>query len=253
MEQRTPLGIEFTRALTRQLVISQSYLLGRFVKGTSGALHQVGDYATGLENIAPFVRRDPPHSLRGKGPLAAIFIKLRLRWLLQNYVKPPRRSANYHPCDFILARLYAIMAGLRRINKTEILQDNGTFLSWLGLSRFPDQSTRRRFLKRMGSGSIRQLVTLHDQLRAQLFPLPRRRTTLTFDLDSVVLTVYGKPQFARLGYNPKKHGRRSYHPLVGFEAHLQEFWHGSLRPGNTVTSTGLVAFVRRCLDKVPSS
>jgi Transposase DDE domain group 1 len=34
---------------------------------------------------------------------------------------------------------------------------------------------------------------------------------------------------------------------------LQEFWHGSLRPGNTVTGTGLVAFVRRCLEKVPSS
>jgi hypothetical protein len=56
-----------------------------------------------------------------------------------------------------------------------------------------------------------------------------------------------------VGYNPKKHGRRSYHPLICFEAHLQEFWHGSLRPGNAVTGTGLVTFVKRCLAKVPSS
>src|SRR5215472_7994700 len=194
MEQRTPLGIEFTRALTRQLVISQSYLLGRFVKGTSGALHQVGDYATGLENIAPFVRRDPPHSLRGKGPLAAIFIKLRLRWLLQNYVKPPRRSANYHPCDFILALLYAIMAGLRRINKTEILQYNGIFLSWLGLSRFPDQSTLRRFLKRMGSGSIRQQhhgsaprLSLSGTVRSRA--QDDRKTPASLNLNSLNLQV----------------------------------------------------------------
>jgi hypothetical protein len=179
--------------------------------------------------------------------------KLGLRRLLQRSLRMSRRNADYGAADLILALLYAIMAGLRRINKTEILQYNGTFLSLLGLSRFPDQSTLRRFLKGMSPRSVRQLVTLHDQLRAQLFPLPRRRTPLTFDLDSVVLTVYGKHQFARVGYNPKKRGRRSYHPLVCFEAHLQEFWHGSLRPGNTVTATGLVAFVQRCLEKVPSS
>jgi hypothetical protein len=164
----------------------------------------------------------------------------------------PGRNTDYQASDLILALLYAIMAGLRRINKTEILQYNGTFLSLLGLSRFPDQSTLRRFLKRMSPRSIRQLVSLHDQLRAQLFPLPRRRTSLVFDLDSVVLSVYGQQQFARVGYNPKKWGRRSYHPLIGFEAYLQEFWHGSLRPGNVVTATGLPAFVQRCLEKAPS-
>ena len=98
---------------------------------------------------------------------------------------------------------------------------------------------------------IRQLVALHDHLRTRLFPLPKPRTTLTFDLDSVVLTVYGKLQYARVGYNPHKRGRRSYHPLICFEAHLQEFWHGSLRPGNTVSSTGLVPFLKLCLAKVP--
>jgi len=141
------------------------------------------------------------------------------------------------------------MAGLRRVNKTEILQYNGTFLSLLGLSRFPDQSTLRRFLQRMSTHSVRQLV----RLRAQLFALPRRRTTLPFDLDSVVLTVYGQQPFARVGYNPKKHGRRSYPPIICFEAHWQEFWQGSLRPGHAVTASGVVAFVQRCLDKVAPS
>lgn len=177
--------------------------------------------------------------------------KLRLRWLIQHYVKSPQRNADYLPCDLIMALLYAIMAGLRRINKTEILQYNGVFLSLLGLSRFPDQSTLRRFLKRLPPKAIRQVVVLHDQLRTSLFGLPKRRTTLIFDLDSVVLIIYGKLQFAKVGYNPKKRGRRSYHPLLCFEAHLQEFWHGSLRPGNTVGSTGAVPFLKICLAKVP--
>ena len=55
---------------------------------------------------------------------------------------------------------------LRRINKTDILQYNGALLEMLGLERFPDQSTLRRFLKRLPPESIRQLVRLHDSLRA---------------------------------------------------------------------------------------
>src|SRR5256885_1621136 len=63
--------------------------------------------------------------------------KLGLRRLLQQWIRIPRHSAGYRPSDLILALLYAIMAGLRRINKTEIL------------ACFPDQSTLRRFLKRI--------------------------------------------------------------------------------------------------------
>jgi hypothetical protein len=177
--------------------------------------------------------------------------KLGLRRGLQRSIRLLRRNANYLHSDLILALLYSIMAGLRRINKTEILQYNGTFLSLLGLPRFPDQSTLRRFLKQMPAQAIRQLVALHDQLRAKLFSLPKPRTTLTFDLDSVVLTVYGHTQWARVGYNPKKRGRRSYHPLLCFEAHLQEFWHGSLRPGDAASSTGVVPFLKLCMGKVP--
>jgi hypothetical protein len=84
-----------------------------------------------------------------------------------------------------------------------------------------------------------------------LFALPKPRATLVFDLDSVVITIYGKYPFAKVGYNPKKHGRRSYHPLLCFEAHLQEFWHGSLRPGDAATGTGVVPFLKTCLAKAP--
>jgi hypothetical protein len=89
-------------------------------------------------------------------------------------------------------------------------------------------------------------------MRAQLFCLPDQRTSLVFHLDSVVLTLYGKQQGARLGYNPKKMGRPSYHPILCFEAHGQEFWHGSLRPGDAAANTGARALVARCLEKVPA-
>jgi len=46
--------------------------------------------------------------------------RLGLRRLLQQSLRMSQPNADYHPSDLILALLYAVMAGLRRINKTEI-------------------------------------------------------------------------------------------------------------------------------------
>ena len=179
--------------------------------------------------------------------------KLGLKRFFQRYVRTGSRRGPYQDAELFLALLDAIIMGLRRINKTEILQYNGAFLEMLGLKHFPDQATLRRFLKRLPPKTIRQLGRLHDSLRAHLFALPHFPSSLTFDIDSVVITVYGKQQGAQVGYNPKKHGRRSYHPIFCFEAHRQEFWHGMLRPGNTVAATGARHFIQACLDKAPSA
>jgi hypothetical protein len=92
--------------------------------------------------------------------------------LLQRDVTIARRSGDFQPADLFLAMLYILIAGLRRISKSEILQYNGAFLSLLSLERFPYASTMRRFLHRMPPQAVRQLVRLHDRLRNQLFDLP---------------------------------------------------------------------------------
>ena len=40
----------------------------------------------------------------------------------------------------------------------------------------------------------------------------------TLDLDSTIITRYGNQQGAKKGYNPKKPGRNSHHPLIAFVA-----------------------------------
>jgi len=179
--------------------------------------------------------------------------RLRLRYRLQRYLHLKQHPGDYPPHELILALLFAIIMGLRRINKTEILQYNGAFLEMLGLERFPDQTALRRFLKRLSPEDIRQLARLHDSLRAWLFELPEPRHSLVFDVDSVVLVVYGHAGGAAVGYNPKKRGRRSYHPVFCFESQWHEFWHGSLRPGNAGAATGIIGFLQRCLAKVPGT
>jgi hypothetical protein len=179
--------------------------------------------------------------------------KLGLRRRITRILQPLPAWSDYHPSDLLLVFFYILIAGLPRVSKTQILQYNGLFLSLAGLKKFPDQTALRRFLGRLSPKAIRQVARLHDQIRAQLFSLPRARTSLVFHLDSVVLTLYGKQQGARVGYNPAKKGRPSYHPLLCFEAHGQEFWHGSLRPGDAASNTGARKVVEVCLGKVPST
>ena len=178
--------------------------------------------------------------------------KLGLRRMIQQCLRPGPRFRDFQPADMILAILYAMIVGMDRVNETQILQYNGAFQKVVGLDRFPDQTAIRRFLKRLTPSHIRQIARLHELLRRMFFDRPSPRTSLIFDIDSTVVVIYGRLiEGARVGYNPKKHGRRSYHPLLAFESRFQEFWHGSLRPGDAGAATGAKPFIQVCLAKVP--
>jgi hypothetical protein len=222
-------------------------------RGAKTPLLVAGDMSKGLQTLDfSFGAKSLTH-FGGLFLIQRFCHKLCLRRRLERILRGAPNWADFHPADLVVVFLYVLIAGLLRVSKSDVLQYNGLFLSLLGLRRFPDPTALRRFLHRLPTTAVRQIARLHDQLRAQLFSLPEPRSSLVFHLDSVVLTLYGKQQGARLGYNPKKKGRPSYHPLLCFEAHGQEFWHGSLRPGNAATNTGARALVKRCLAKVPAA
>ncbi len=133
--------------------------------------------------------------------------RIHLRSLLTRYIHIAQRTGDYHPSQLLLALLFSIIIGLRRISKTETLRYDHALIEMLGLDRFPDAGSLRRFLKRLPTANIREIAQLHDSLRAWLFPLPEERHRLILDVDSVVLVVYGHAEGAKVGYNPKKPGR----------------------------------------------
>ncbi len=71
------------------------------------------------------------------------------------------------------------------------------------------------------------------------------------DLDSHVRTVYGHQQRASLGYNPKKPGRPSFHPLFCFIGETRDFLHGIFRTGKAHSRSGVKRFVDEGLKKIP--
>ena len=67
------------------------------------------------------------------------------------------------------------------------------------------------------------------------------------DLDSTVFERYGQQEGALKGYNPKKHGRPSHHPLLAILAETHFILHGWLRSGNCSSSRGVVEFLKEAL------
>jgi hypothetical protein len=178
--------------------------------------------------------------------------KLDLKRYLQNYIRWERRSSQYHPAQLILTMIYTMVAGMKRISDTRILHYNGYFQALLGLSDFPNSSTLRDFLKSLTAQEIDGIRRLHDSLRNTIYKAIGTPGSLILELDSTVLPLFGyKIQGARIGYNPKKPGRPSYHPLICLEGRTRTLWHGLLRAGDTHTATGVETFFRECLSKVP--
>ncbi len=174
-----------------------------------------------------------------------------LKHALAQHFPRSRRNSHYSTGELVLAMLYPIILGIKRLETTRLLRTNGLFQYLTGLQRYPHATTLRRFLSHTAPTLVPRLRALHDQFLLKLETLGARRTRYIFDVDSTVLVVYGDQEGAERGYNPTKRGRRSYQPLLCFEGESQQFWEGELRPGNTHTATGTLELLTACLRKIP--
>ena len=153
----------------------------------------------------------------------------------------------------MLALIYPITIGFGRIETTQLFKHNGVFQYLTGLPAYPDPQTLRHFLMRMAPLSLPRLRNLHDNLLSAMMLKPSPPTRLIFDMNSTVLTLYGKQEMAHIGYNPKKRGRPSYHPIVCFNGITKDCWHGELRLGDAHTATGALDFLKTSFAKIPPS
>lgn len=167
-------------------------------------------------------------------------------------VRFAQRNNRYSVGERLLAILYPMILGLERIETTYLLQPNGVFRYLSGLPTYPNPSSLRRFLLRMAPKALPRLRRLHDRFLVKMTVKPHPPWRLIFDLDSTVLVLYGKQEEARVGYNPTKRGRPSYHPLLCFEGQTKDFWHGELRPGDIHTSSGALDLLKACFAKIPA-
>jgi hypothetical protein len=179
--------------------------------------------------------------------------KIQLRSLLSRHISFSQRNNRFSVAEELMALIFPISLGINRIEATHLLKQNGVFQYLTGLPAYPNPTTLRRFLLRMTPLALPRFRKLHDRLLLSMILKPKPPQKIVFDLDSTVLVLYGKKELANIGYNPKKKGRPSYHPLLCFNGISKDFWHGELRPGNVHTATGTIDLLKASFSKVPNS
>jgi len=177
---------------------------------------------------------------------------LQFRRFLSRHLLYPRRNQRYTLSQMIMALVYPVILGLDRLETASFLRSNGTFQYLTGLQSYPDPQSLRRFLLQAAPEFREQLHRLNDQLLRQFIHLPDHRSRLILDLDSTVVTVFGRQEGAAVGYNPRYRGKRSYDPLLCLEANSSFLWDAELRRGDAGTWVGSVELLASCFLSVPS-
>jgi hypothetical protein len=179
--------------------------------------------------------------------LGKIGFRERVRRDLPVHLKSPNAI---DPGETFTAFLISVVAGARRFAHTSLVRADRALHALLGLQRFPSDSTIRNLFKRFRQGMV---VGLYEPLWAwQLERLPKRAGGYSLDLDSTVFERYGKQEGVKKGYNPRKPGRGSHHPLLAVLGEAYFILHGWLRSGNTRADSGVVEFLKEALAKLES-
>jgi hypothetical protein len=142
-----------------------------------------------------------------------------------------------------------VIAGARRFAHTEVARADRALHALLGLERWPGADTVRGFFHRFSQATIQ---SFWRPLWIWLLSLVRCPTGgFSLDLDSTVFQRSGDQEGAAKGYNPRRPGRKSHHPLLAVLAELPLVLHGWLRSGNSGAARGVVAFLCEALALLP--
>ena len=158
----------------------------------------------------------------------------------------PGSNRGYKPEQLLQQFMLSIWCGANRFEHTEVTRHDGVLQRLFGWTRMANFKAITRLF-----GKFNQATNdvVFGAWYAWLFQ-SLRIGGLTLDLDSTVMTRYGKQEGAAVGYNPNKRGRLSHHPLLAFVADVQMVANCWLRPGNTHSANNVDAFLQATLQNL---
>jgi transposase len=210
------------------------------------------------KNIPGKCRRNQLESFTGKnitrfggaGLVRRFFDKLGIADFMAVLGTEKRRKDDYSPADMCLSMLYGLMMGIFRPSHMMELAADKVFQRIARLGCFPSQSTISRFLAKITVHKADHLAGINYVLLDRVRKGFQDMKKITLDLDSHVIPVFGNQHRAKRGYNPKKRGRKSYHPLLCFVGESRDCLGGLLRPGNC-TNHHVRDFLKKMFLKLP--
>lgn len=177
--------------------------------------------------------------------------KLGLSKMLNDMITIKRgKNAVYQVPDVIMILTMGVLAGIKHISNLVIIRGDSALRSLFKWDQFPDGTTIGRIFKRFNHKHCNELSDVESQVRNKVWS-KKWFGRLTLDMDSTVKGVYGSQEGSEKGFNSKKKGQKSYHPLLCFIAENRECLNNWFRSGSAYSANGAVEFMKECFDKLP--
>lgn len=175
--------------------------------------------------------------------------KTKINEVLERLPLPVQGSnRGYKPTQLIKNFWVSIWSGAIRFEHLEITRMDKVIQKIFGWKQMAGHKSFQRYFKKFGQGDNQRIFTeLFNWFFRQI-----KFDNYTLDLDSTIMTRYGRQQGAKKGYNPKKPGRNSHHPLIAFVSDVRmvvNFW---LRSGNSYTTNNFYNFLENTLERLES-
>lgn len=157
---------------------------------------------------------------------------------------PIKKSNSLFPFrKIIMYLIIGWVASCMRLYHFRLIQKDDLVQQFMG-GKCPHHSLLGKDLRYLAKFNVQLDVKelMHDIIE------PALPSSLILDLDSTIETVYGNQEQAKVGPNPHKPGRKSYHPLLVYEGKNGLFLNGALRPGNQHTADQAIELAEETWD-----
>lgn len=163
-------------------------------------------------------------------------------------IEIPKQGSNrgYSPMQLINNFWVSLWSGANRYEHLEVTRQDRVIQQIFGWERMAGHKAFQRYFKKFNQAINQRVFTK----LFQWFFNQIQFDNYTLDVDSSVITRYGNQEGAKRGYNPKKRGRNSHHPLIAFIAETRmavNFW---LRSGNSYTANNLFGFLENTFERL---
>jgi len=160
----------------------------------------------------------------------------------------PTQGSNrgYAPAQLIEQFLVSVWCGANRFEHLEVTRYDEVIRKIFDCKRMAGHKAFQRYFRKFRQADNQRVFQgLYQWFFEQL-----HFDNFTLDLDSTVISRYGQQEGARRGYNPKKPGRNSHHPLLAFVADCRMVANCWLRPGDAHTANNFEGFLQDTLNNL---
>ncbi len=173
--------------------------------------------------------------------------KMEFRELLLRIGLPAQGSnRGYAPAQLIEQFLISVWCGANRFEHLEVTRQDETIRQIFGYKSMAGHKAFVRYFQKFGQGTNQRIFhSVYQWFFGQL-----HFDNFTLDMDSTVISRYGSQEGARKGYNPRKPGRLSHHPLLAFVSECRMVANCWLRAGDAHTANNFQGFLEDTLDKL---